>query len=93
MPASSDRIISLSAEQADFIDQQIKSGAYASTSEIVNAGISALQERDAELESWLRKDVAATYDAMQADPSRAVSLKSVFDQIRDHHRVRMSRKA
>jgi antitoxin ParD1/3/4 len=92
MSASADRTFRLSAEQADYIEAQVRSGAYASASEVLDAGIRALQDRDAGLESWLRQEVAATYDAMQANPSRAVPLDSVFDEIRAHHEAKTSRR-
>jgi antitoxin ParD1/3/4 len=41
------RTISLPAEQASYIDAQVAAGAYASASEVVRAGLRALQERDA----------------------------------------------
>ena len=50
MSATAKRTFSLPAEQADFIDSQVKSGTYASGSEVVRAGLRALQERDAAVE-------------------------------------------
>jgi antitoxin ParD1/3/4 len=41
------RTFSLPEEQARFIDRQVASGGYASGSEVVRAGLRALQERDA----------------------------------------------
>jgi antitoxin ParD1/3/4 len=41
------RTFSLPPEHAEFIDQKVASGAYASGSEVVRAGLRALQERDA----------------------------------------------
>ena len=79
------RTFSLPAEHAALIDAQVASGAFASASEVVRAGLRALQERDAAVERWLNQEVAATYDAMQADPSRALPAKSAFDAIRAHH--------
>ena len=67
------RTFSLPAEQAAFIDARVASGAFASASEVVRAGLRALQERDAAVERWLREEVAPTYDAMKADPARALS--------------------
>ena len=40
------RTFSLPAEHAAFIDAQVASGAFASASEVVRAGLRALQERD-----------------------------------------------
>lgn len=83
------RTISLPEEHAAFIDELVASGAYASASEVVRAGIRALQERDAAVERWLREEVAPVYDAMQADPGRALSLNDVFADIRARHAGRL----
>lgn len=84
------RTVSLPGEQAGFIDKMVASGAYASGSEVVRAGIRALQERDAAVERWLREEVAPVHDAMQVDPGRARSLEDVFADIREHHAKRLS---
>ena len=52
-------------------------------------GLRALQERDAAVARWLRDEVATTYDAMQADPARAISARAVFDEIRAHHAAKL----
>ena len=83
------RTVSLPAEHTAFIDAQIASGAYATASEVVRAGLRALQERDAAVERWLRDDVVTTYDAMQADPGRAIPARTVFDEIRAHHAAKL----
>ncbi len=80
------RTVSLPDEHAQYIDQKVSSGDYASASEVIRAGLRALQERDRAIENWLHNQVALTYDAMMASPERAVSSKSVFDDIRTHHR-------
>lgn len=79
------RTFSLPKEHAAFIDAQVASGSYASASEVVRAGLRALQERDAAVERWLREEVAPVYDAMQADPERARGLDEVFGAIRARH--------
>ncbi|MGH7084294.1 MAG: ribbon-helix-helix domain-containing protein, partial [Acetobacteraceae bacterium] len=63
----------------------VAKGIYASASEVVRAGLRALQERDAAVERWLREEVAPTYDAMQADPSRAIPAARVLRNLLAHH--------
>ena len=83
------RTVSLPKEHGAFIDRMVDSGAYASASEVVRAGLRALQERDAAVERWLRDEVASAYDAMAADPGRALSADFVFAEIRTRHAERL----
>lgn len=82
------RTFSLPAEQADFIDAKVDSGAYASGSEVIRAGLRALQERDAAVERWLRDEVAPVYDTMKANPEHKPSAKSVFSEARARYAAR-----
>jgi antitoxin ParD1/3/4 len=83
------RTFSLPAEQAKFIDSQVRTGAYASGSEVVRAGLRALKERDAAVEQWLKEEVAPVYDAMKSDPDRGISAHKVFAAVRAHHSARL----
>jgi len=56
-PSIEKRTISLPVEQASYIDTLVASGGYASASEVVRAGLRALQERDAAVDRWLRDEV------------------------------------
>lgn len=82
MTKVSKRTFSLPAEQAAYIDAKVDSGAYATSSEVIRAGLRALQERDAAVERWLQDEVAPVYDAMKANPERKLSAKSVFSEAR-----------
>jgi putative addiction module CopG family antidote len=56
---------------------KVESGEYASESEVIRDGLRTLQLHERALESWLREQVAPAYDAIKADPSRAVSAEKV----------------
>ncbi|ETW22915.1 ribbon-helix-helix domain-containing protein [Mycobacterium gastri] len=62
---------------ADALRDRVRKGEYASESEVVREGLRALFARDQAIESWLQGEVAAAYDAVVADPSRAVSAQAV----------------
>ena len=89
MSTTAKRTFSLPAEQAKFIDAQVKSGSYASGSEVIRAGLRALQERDAAIERWLREEVVPVYDAMKADPSQGIPIEKGFAEIRGRHAARI----
>jgi antitoxin ParD1/3/4 len=89
MAAAEKRTVSLQAEQVAFIDEKIATGAYGSASEVVDAGLRALRERDEALESWLAREVATTYDAIVADPSLGKPAETVFAEIRARHAKRL----
>ena len=90
MPATERRTFSLPAEQATYIDGLVSSGAFATSSEVIRAGLRALQERDAAVDRWLREDVVPTAERMRSDPSRALSADAVFGEIRKLHAARKS---
>ena len=84
------RTFSLSAELVAFIDAQVKSGSFASASEVVRAGLRALQERDAAVERWLREDVAAAYDRWKTDPADGLSSEEMAERMRGRHAARLT---
>src|SRR4051794_27192479 len=84
MPTVEKRTISLSADQARFLDELVAVGGYASASEVVRAGLRALRERDAAVERWLEAEVAPIYDALQVDPGRPLSADQVAAALPPH---------
>ena len=91
MAASEKRSFSLPAEQSAYIDSLVASGTYATGSEVIRAGIRALQERDLAVERWLREDVVPVALATLADPDRVLAADDVFNQIRDVHAQRQEK--
>ena len=69
--------ITLPNEMADAVKAKVAAGEYATESEVIREGLRALMARDRAVEGWLLNDVAAAYDALKADPSKAVSADDV----------------
>ena len=70
-------------------DQTAIPSRYASASEVVRAGLRALQERDAAVEKWLREEVVGVCDAMQSDLGGVIPAEQVFATIRARHADRL----
>ncbi|MBB5551177.1 type II toxin-antitoxin system ParD family antitoxin [Rhizobium sp. MC63] len=73
--------ITLPVEMAKLVKQRVSNGEYASESEVIREGLRALQERENAVEHWLRTEVAATYDAYKADPTKAKPLDEVWRRL------------
>ena len=80
----SKRTISLPVDQAAYIDAKVAAGDYVSASEVVRAGLRALQDRDAAIEKWLRTEVVEAYDELLEHPERAIPVEDVFSSLRAH---------
>ncbi|UTV81686.1 type II toxin-antitoxin system ParD family antitoxin [Acidithiobacillus sp. YTS05] len=77
--------ITLPNEMVDAVKSKVRSGEYASESEVIRDGLRALMARDRAMESWLRNQVGLAYDALKADPSRAVSVDQVRARLAAEH--------
>ena len=73
--------ITLPMEMARLVKEKVANGTYATESEVIREGLRALQEREAAVERWLREDVAPTYDAYKANPTRAQPIKAVTTEL------------
>ncbi len=78
--------VTLPNDMAQMVKAKVSSGEYASESEVIRDGLRALQARDKALETWLLQEVATTYDAMQADPSRGRSAADVRASLAAAHK-------
>ena len=78
--------ITLPNEMADLVRAKVATGEYATESEVIRDGLRTLLARDRAVEGWLREQVAPAYDALKADPSRAVSADDVRATLSAEHK-------
>ena len=84
--------ITLPNELAVAVRAKVASGEYASESEVIRVGLRALIARDRAVERWLREKVGPAYDALKADPSRAVSAAQIRARLASEHKRASTRK-
>ena len=63
------------------VKARVKSGAYASASEVMRAALRALDREEAAVDEWLRRRV----DESLADPRPDRPASEVFKRLRAHH--------
>jgi antitoxin ParD1/3/4 len=83
--------ITLPNEMANTVKSKVAAGEYATESEVIREGLRALMARDRAIESWLKDQVAPAYDAIKADPTRAVSVDQVRSRIAAAHKATSSK--
>jgi putative addiction module CopG family antidote len=84
--------ITLPNEMADLVRAKVATGEYATESEVIRDGLRTLLARDRAVEDWLREKVAPAYDALKADPSRAVSVDHVRAVFSAEHKKATAKK-
>jgi antitoxin ParD1/3/4 len=77
--------ITLPKDMADAVKTKVRSGEYASESEVIRDGLRALMARDRAVENWLSDQVGPAYDALKADPARAVTADQVRARLAAEH--------
>jgi antitoxin ParD1/3/4 len=80
--------ITLPLDMANAGERKIKSGAYASASEVVRDGMRALLDRDAAVERWLREEVVPGHQEYLADPTKGVPADAVLKRIKSRRGAR-----
>jgi antitoxin ParD1/3/4 len=72
-------------DMQEHVESRVKSGAYASNSEVLRAAMRALDREEDALRDWLRRRV----DEAFADPRPNVPASEVFKRLRAHHAERV----
>ena len=83
--------ITLPTEMAGLVKSKVASGDYATESEVIRDGLRVLMARDRAMEHWLQTQVGPAYDALKADPSRAVPIAQVRKGLAAVHRAATSK--
>jgi putative addiction module CopG family antidote len=78
--------VTLSDELAQLVEERVGSGVYADESAVVSEGLRALRAQDATIESWLRDEVAPTYDGVVAGTEPLVPASEVLAGFEARHR-------
>jgi antitoxin ParD1/3/4 len=83
--------ITLPNEMADAVKSKVATGEYATESEVIRDGLRALLARDRAVESWLHEQVGPAYDALKADPARAVTIDDVRASLAAEHKAALAK--
>lgn len=78
--------ITLPHEMADVVKRKVAAGEYATESEVIRDGLRVLMARDRAVENWLNEQVGPAYDALKADPTRAISVDQVRAMLAAEHK-------
>lgn len=79
--------ITLPNEMANVVKSKVESGEYATESEMIRDGLRTLLARDQVVENWLKEQVIPAYDALKADPSRAITADQLRANLNAKHKT------
>jgi len=80
--------ITLPKEMAGLVKSMVAAGAYATESEVFRDGLRALMARERAMARWLHDQAGPAYDALKADPARALGTDKVRARIAAEHKAR-----
>jgi antitoxin ParD1/3/4 len=83
--------ITLPHDMAAMVKAKVASGEYATESEVIRDGLRTLMARDAAIDTWLRGEVAKSYDEFAADPSIGIPADEVMARLRASYRERLGK--
>jgi antitoxin ParD1/3/4 len=73
--------ITLPNDMAAAVKSKVAAGEYATESEVIRDGLRFLMARDRAVDQWLTQQVGPAFDALEADPSRALSVSQVRERL------------
>ena len=72
-------------QMTDAVEAKAAARECATENEVIRDGLQMLLAHDHALESWLVGQVAPAYDALKADPSRALGVEQVRSRLLAEH--------
>jgi putative addiction module CopG family antidote len=81
--------ITLPHKMAAYVRKKVKSGEYASESEVIREGLRDFKLREDAYENWLRSEVLASSKEVEANPRSTVPASKVMGILRARHKARV----
>lgn len=81
MPRTSSPLTVTLGDLKERVDARVRSGAYASASEVLRAAVRALDREDAALQDALREEIERSLN----DPRPSIPAEKVFAKLRQRH--------
>jgi antitoxin ParD1/3/4 len=69
--------ITLPNEMADVVKAKVRTGEYATESEVIREGLRSLLARDRAVEQWLHGQAGPAYDALKLNPASGLTPDQV----------------
>lgn len=85
--------VTLSDQAAEFVRRKVSSGAFPDESAVICEGLDLLEDKDRDLEQWLRDEVVPACLEFDADPSTALSSSEVLAELEQARRARQKKSA
>ena len=77
--------ITLPTAMANVVKTKVAGGEYATESEVIRDGLRAMMARDRAIDNWLLQQAGPAFDALKADPARAITCDQVRSMLADRH--------
>ncbi|HSC19853.1 MAG TPA: type II toxin-antitoxin system ParD family antitoxin [Rhizomicrobium sp.] len=84
MPRTSSPLTVTLGDLKERVDERVRSGSYASASEVLRAAVRALDREDEALRSALREEIERSLN----DPRPSIPAEKVFAKLRQRHALR-----
>lgn len=73
--------ITLPSDMADAIKSKVATGEYETEGDVIRDGLRTLMARDRAIDLWLENEAGPAYDAIKADPTRAITVGEVRESL------------